>query len=199
MNVSVLTQLFLFSDVDSVNKSLSFGITLANQCICFQMCVYLCCAEQINNYFAKCAYFCLLLFTSIILYTYCMNGQKIINENEKIQSSLVHCSWINKPKWFKKTLIIMMIKANASLEIKPYGLYVLNLANYSSIMNAAYSFFNVLSSLRSSSMVRRVLSITSNLPLQHQFRGPLGIHPGRSQPASPITLKCALQFDKSPC
>ncbi|XP_075213536.1 uncharacterized protein LOC142319766 isoform X2 [Lycorma delicatula] len=64
---------------------------------------------------------CLLLPFMVMLFFF----------NDEIRRCLPYCSWLNKPLWFKKSLL--MTRANTPLEIKPHGFYVLNLENYTSI------------------------------------------------------------------
>ncbi|XP_075235994.1 odorant receptor 43a-like isoform X3 [Lycorma delicatula] len=82
-----------------------------------------------------------------MLYVYSLNGQNLINKDENIYRSITAISWYDKPQWFKKCLLLMITRANKKIEVKPYGLYVVNLRNFSKVMNAAYSYFNLISNI----------------------------------------------------
>ncbi|XP_075227631.1 odorant receptor 7a-like isoform X4 [Lycorma delicatula] len=77
----------------------------------------------------------------------CVNLYYFI-EGENLRMMLWSCSWTAKPAWFKKFLLIIMISANKPLIVKPFGLYNLNLQNYSKVVNSAFSFYNLMKSLK---------------------------------------------------
>ncbi|XP_075230215.1 odorant receptor 56a-like isoform X2 [Lycorma delicatula] len=131
-----------------VNKFVQLTITATNQSLCFQMCIYfyLCLAE--HNAFIKTAFFCIALFEILLLYVYCFNGQKLIDEYDEVRRALGDCTWVNKPQWFKKMLLIMMTRSMVPVHIKPFGLYVLNLNNFIGVVKVTYSYFNLLRSLK---------------------------------------------------
>ncbi|XP_075235993.1 odorant receptor 43a-like isoform X2 [Lycorma delicatula] len=70
-----------------------------------------------------------------------------LTKDENIYRSITAISWYDKPQWFKKCLLLMITRANKKIEVKPYGLYVVNLRNFSKVMNAAYSYFNLISNI----------------------------------------------------
>ncbi|XP_075236432.1 odorant receptor 43a-like [Lycorma delicatula] len=96
----------------------------------------------------KIGYFISALSEILILYAYCTNGQKIINESDELRRAMGECPWLDKPLWFKKMLLLMMTKAQATLQIKPFGLYVVCLNNFVGILNGAYSYFNLLRTVK---------------------------------------------------
>ncbi|XP_039275527.1 uncharacterized protein LOC120349443 [Nilaparvata lugens] len=57
----------------------------------------------------------------------------------------------DKPKWFKQTLVTMMIRANVDSEMKPYGIYTLNYVSFKDLMKATFSFGNVFYSKKQAS------------------------------------------------
>ncbi|XP_039285595.1 uncharacterized protein LOC120351690 isoform X3 [Nilaparvata lugens] len=64
----------------------------------------------------------------------CYNsGQQICNQNEIFRRHVAELPWINKPKWFKQSMLIMMNRANVDTEIKPYGIFVVNLTTYKDV------------------------------------------------------------------
>ncbi|XP_039276946.1 uncharacterized protein LOC120349851 isoform X2 [Nilaparvata lugens] len=85
----------------------------------------------------------------IILFCY-HNGQKIVNQNDILRQYLREVPWIDKPQWFKSSLCIMMRRANIDTEMKPYGLFVLNHESFKNIIKAAFSYGNIIYSVKSS-------------------------------------------------
>ncbi|RZF46158.1 hypothetical protein LSTR_LSTR012139 [Laodelphax striatellus] len=84
----------------------------------------------------------------IILFCY-HNGQKIVNQNDILRQYLREVPWIDKPQWFKTSLCIMMRRANNNTEMKPYGLFVLNHESFKNIIKAAFSYGNIIYSVKS--------------------------------------------------
>ncbi|XP_075236450.1 uncharacterized protein LOC142333312 [Lycorma delicatula] len=83
-----------------------------------------------------------------LIYIFDNSGEQINTEWENLRDSIYACNWINKPEWFKKMLLIMMTRNNRPIEVKPYGLFVLNLRNFSASINAIYSFYNILNNIK---------------------------------------------------
>ncbi|XP_075221382.1 odorant receptor Or2-like isoform X2 [Lycorma delicatula] len=71
-------------------------------------------------------------------------GEKVITEGETLRNALYEFSWVDKPEWLKKSLLIIMGQSNRPVEIKPFRLHVLNLKNFAMAINAAYSYYNLL-------------------------------------------------------
>ncbi|XP_039292079.1 uncharacterized protein LOC120353234 [Nilaparvata lugens] len=84
----------------------------------------------------------------IILFCY-HNGQKIVNQNDILRQCLRDVPWIDKPQWFKTSLCIMMRRANIDTEMKPYNIVVLNHESYKNILKAAFSYGNIIYSVKS--------------------------------------------------
>ncbi|XP_075236063.1 odorant receptor 10-like isoform X2 [Lycorma delicatula] len=97
---------------------------------------------------SKVSDFLRILIVSVFTYIFSSISQNLINEDENLRNTLYECSWINKPEWFKKSLLIMLTRTNKPLQIKPFGLYVINLNSYATMMNAAYTYFNLLRSYK---------------------------------------------------
>ncbi|XP_039292121.1 uncharacterized protein LOC120353248 [Nilaparvata lugens] len=90
------------------------------------------------NYGVSC-----ILINLVILYPY-NTGQRIANQNEILRQSLTNLPWIDKPRWFKKTLQIMMIRVNVDIVMNPYGLHYLNYMSFKNIIKTSYTFGNFL-------------------------------------------------------
>ncbi|XP_075235689.1 odorant receptor 43a-like [Lycorma delicatula] len=79
-----------------------------------------------------------------IMYVFDVRGELIVTEWENLRNALYEYRWINKPKWFKKMLLIIMTQNNKKIEIKPGGIMILNLRNFAASVNAVYSYYNLL-------------------------------------------------------
>ncbi|XP_075232416.1 odorant receptor 56a-like [Lycorma delicatula] len=132
----------------NVNKLIQLGITSGNQCLFFQLCLYLYLSIEGNNYLIKTGCICIVIMDSLLLYFYCNDGQKIIDEYDEVRRCLGECSWVDKPQWFKKMLLTMMIRSSAPFHMKPFGLYVINSENFINVMKASYSYFNLIRTLK---------------------------------------------------
>ncbi|XP_022200678.2 odorant receptor 43a-like [Nilaparvata lugens] len=84
--------------------------------------------------------YCVIL---VIMYSCTKSGQDIKNKGEKIRMSFYECAWVNKPQWMKRSLLVMMSKSVEPIELKPFGLYVLDLNCMANILKATYTYFNI--------------------------------------------------------
>ncbi|XP_039293119.1 uncharacterized protein LOC111056235 isoform X2 [Nilaparvata lugens] len=88
--------------------------------------------------------FVFLALAIIVLMIMCASiGQTISTKGEKLRRAIWDCSWVDKPEWFKKSILMMMTRSTRPLEIRPFGLYVLDLRRFAVILNGMYSYFNV--------------------------------------------------------
>ncbi|XP_075232977.1 odorant receptor 56a-like [Lycorma delicatula] len=132
----------------NVNKYMQLSITSANQCLFFLVCISLYLSIESNNNLIQIGCICLVLIFCNVLYFYCSDGQKIIEEYDELRRCLAECSWVDKPQWFKKMLLTMMIRSTAPFHIKPFGLYIVNLENFVNVLKASYSYFNLIRTLK---------------------------------------------------
>ncbi|XP_075222258.1 odorant receptor 49a-like [Lycorma delicatula] len=84
------------------------------------------------------------LVATYLTYLLDVSGENIITEGENLRNAFYEFSWIDKPESLKKALLIVMAQSNIPIQIKPLGLHVLNLKNFALVMNAAYSYYNLL-------------------------------------------------------
>ncbi|XP_039284764.1 odorant receptor 43a-like [Nilaparvata lugens] len=99
---------------------------------------------QMENSKVVMSYASVFFFSNIFLLLCYYSGQQICDQNEIFRRRLADLPWINKPKWFKQSMLIMMSRANVDTEIKPYRMFVMNLTTYKDLMKAAFSFGNML-------------------------------------------------------
>ncbi|XP_039295449.1 uncharacterized protein LOC120353958 [Nilaparvata lugens] len=131
----------------NLNKNLEMMYTILNNTICFQICVCLYSASKMEDFVLKIEHILLVLPMASILFLYCFSAQQLLNEGENLRTALWESAFVDKPKWYKSSFFMIMIRNNKDLEIKPFGFYVLNLKTFATVMNAAYSYFNMLNSL----------------------------------------------------
>ncbi|RZF39041.1 hypothetical protein LSTR_LSTR009601 [Laodelphax striatellus] len=122
--------------------------TLANFCIGLQTSVCLFLFQETNNVIMKTACAFMLFFNGLLLFFYCSSGQKIIDENELLRKQLAKVVWWNKPRKFQTSLLLIMTRANHDLYVKPYGIYVLNYNVFRNVLNASYSYLNMIRALK---------------------------------------------------
>ncbi|XP_039292125.1 uncharacterized protein LOC120353251 [Nilaparvata lugens] len=88
-----------------------------------------------------------LLVNLAVLYPY-HTGQRIADQNDILRQHLSNLPWIDKPKWFKNTLHIMMIRANVDIVMKPFGVHYLNHVSFKNMIRVSSSFGNFLYNTR---------------------------------------------------
>ncbi|XP_039280700.1 uncharacterized protein LOC111054017 [Nilaparvata lugens] len=137
----------LYNTMKILSENAGFGTSLSNIVICLMNCVYLYLFVKTNVVVIRIFAFCFVTFSSFLVFFYCHCGQNIINKNEDVRIRLAEVSWINRPKWFQRALILMITRSNAEVHLKPYGIYVLNHAMFTNILNLSYSSSNVLKAL----------------------------------------------------
>ncbi|XP_075233792.1 uncharacterized protein LOC142331656 [Lycorma delicatula] len=132
----------------NINKFVQLSVTTSNQCVCFQVCVFLYLSIELNNNLLKAGCLLIATFVCLLFYFYCISGQKLTDEYDELRRCLGECSWVDKPQWFKKMLLIMMIRSFAPFHIKPFGLYILNLENFINVLKVSYSYLNLMRTLK---------------------------------------------------
>ncbi|XP_075228185.1 uncharacterized protein LOC142328364 [Lycorma delicatula] len=130
-------------NIVNVNRFVQLSITVINQCLCLTICTFMYLSIEIDNEVMKIVCLGIALLQSVLFYFYCWNGQILIDEYDELRRCLGECSWVDKPQWFKKMLLIMMIRSKAPFQIKPFGLYVINLNNFINVqhLNTDVAFF----------------------------------------------------------
>ncbi|RZF38630.1 hypothetical protein LSTR_LSTR013656 [Laodelphax striatellus] len=122
------------SRASGMNKDFEMMYTILNNTICFQMCVCLYSSAKMNDLVLKIENFLIIMPLAGMLFLYCFYAQQLLNEGEKFRTTLWESNFIDKPKWFKSSMLIIMIRIAKELEIKPFGFYVLNLRTFSMVL-----------------------------------------------------------------
>ncbi|XP_039299911.1 uncharacterized protein LOC120355503 [Nilaparvata lugens] len=86
----------------------------------------------------------MLIVENVTMFLIYQNGQRIFNQNDKLRKCLAGLPWINKPRWFRQTVLNMMTRANVDTEMRPYGIFVLNYMSFKDLMKLTFSVGNVL-------------------------------------------------------
>ncbi|XP_075236214.1 uncharacterized protein LOC142333324 [Lycorma delicatula] len=138
----------IYRKLKIIDKAIQ-GISMALKCgACSYTCMSVYMMVQKDDIVFKLIETQLCIQIFYLMYIYDSSGEEINTEWENLRDSIYECNWINKPEWFKKMLLIMMTRNNRPIEVKPYGLFVLNLRNFSASINASYSFYNVLNNTK---------------------------------------------------
>ncbi|XP_039296655.1 uncharacterized protein LOC120354183 isoform X2 [Nilaparvata lugens] len=86
----------------------------------------------------------MFFFTNVVLFLIYQNGQRIFNQNDKLRESLMEVPWVDKPRWLRQTMHIMLTQANRDIQIKPYGIFTLNYMTFKDLMKFTFSVGNVI-------------------------------------------------------
>ncbi|XP_039294194.1 odorant receptor 43a-like [Nilaparvata lugens] len=86
----------------------------------------------------------MFLSENLVLFLFYQNGQRIFNENDKLRKSLLEVPWIDKPRWLRQAMHIMLTQASRDMQIKPYGIFALNYMSFKDLMKFTFSVGNVL-------------------------------------------------------
>ncbi|XP_075236598.1 odorant receptor 10-like [Lycorma delicatula] len=133
----------LYSKIKQVNEGIE-GVSFAyNTSVTVFLCLSIYCIAQKENLYFKIPEAMNALF---FIYVFHNEAEWIKTESERLASSFYNISWIGKPMWLKKSLIIIMTRCNNPVEIKPFTIMELSLKNFAVVLNAAYSYYNVLNS-----------------------------------------------------
>nr|AXY87889.1 odorant receptor 2 [Subpsaltria yangi] len=104
---------------------------------------------NVNGTYIK---FVTMLIGVAFLFWFCSYfGQQVIDEAEKYHFALYCAHWVDKTESFKRTLRVMMTFANRGLYLKAIGVYVIGLSSFCTVVQAAYSYFNLISSVKDKS------------------------------------------------
>ncbi|RZF47842.1 hypothetical protein LSTR_LSTR013932 [Laodelphax striatellus] len=122
------------SRASDMNKDFEMMYTVLNNTICFQMCICLYTSAKMDDIVLKIENILLIIPIAGMLFLYCFYAQQLLNEGENFRATLWESNFIDKPKWFKSSMLIIMTRISKELEIKPFGFYVLNLRLFSMVL-----------------------------------------------------------------
>ncbi|RZF33026.1 hypothetical protein LSTR_LSTR007587 [Laodelphax striatellus] len=138
----VKSHVILASDIKALNKGINGLAVGYMNVMALQICMYLFCILEFENIVIRLKYAFCILFVILVMSVCTSFGQKIINAGDLLSQELYNCPWLEMPNWFKRSLLLMMTRSFRKMELKPYGLYVLDMRYLTNIVNATYSYFN---------------------------------------------------------
>ncbi|XP_049764438.1 odorant receptor 83a-like [Schistocerca cancellata] len=74
---------------------------------------------------------------------YCLTGQAIIDESERLVNSAFSCGWPDADERFKRSLRVFMVRAAQPLHIRVGKLISLSRATFQELLKGSYQLFNV--------------------------------------------------------
>ncbi|XP_039277444.1 uncharacterized protein LOC111043634 isoform X2 [Nilaparvata lugens] len=107
-----------------------FMLTITNLVIMLYSCMLAYLVLKTDDLEKVTIYGAMFVFINLTVFSAHHNGQRLSNQNDVLRQSLASLPWINKPDWFKKTLYIMMTRANVNNEMRPYGIYSLSYLSF---------------------------------------------------------------------
>ncbi|RZF42885.1 hypothetical protein LSTR_LSTR012699 [Laodelphax striatellus] len=131
-------------DLRSINHGLKTVIVALDLAFGLHMCLAVYCIIKMESFSLKVEYTVLLFWLLTIVYNYSAIGQQITNEGDDLTLKIYDSAWLDKPECIKKSLLLVLTRATRRMELKPYGIYVLNLTSFRNVINGTYSLFNLL-------------------------------------------------------
>jgi gustatory receptor len=74
----------------------------------------------------------------------CYFGNELSVASTRLSEALFHSNWFKGDKKVTKTVNIFIENTKRDIKIAAFGAFQVNLANFSKIINSAYSLFSVL-------------------------------------------------------
>ncbi|XP_046992515.1 uncharacterized protein LOC124605072 [Schistocerca americana] len=89
------------------------------------------------------------MMCAFAIYTYqtglfCLIGQTIIDQSERLVNSAFSCAWPDADARFKRSLSVFMVRSARLLEIRVGKMYTLSRETFLQILNGSYRLFNLL-------------------------------------------------------
>ncbi|XP_039294307.1 uncharacterized protein LOC120353683 [Nilaparvata lugens] len=107
-----------------------------------QICIYLIFITLIDDIYVKVRYIICYAVVFAFIYFISWNGQIITDLGRRLKLTLFQSSWIDKPVWFRKTLLFMMTRASKDILIRPFGLYILGIDCIVTVCKGTYTYMN---------------------------------------------------------
>ncbi|XP_039287297.1 uncharacterized protein LOC120351991 [Nilaparvata lugens] len=120
-------------DLRSIDQGLKTVIVALDVAFGLHMCLAIYCIIKMESFSLKIDYTVLLFWLMTIVYNYSAIGQQITNEGDALTMKIYDSAWIDKPQSIKKSLLLVLTRATRRMELKPYGIYVLNLTSFKNV------------------------------------------------------------------
>ncbi|XP_046981226.1 odorant receptor coreceptor-like [Schistocerca americana] len=75
---------------------------------------------------------------------YCIFGQMVVNQSERLRQSAYSCSWVGAEAPFKQALVIFVMRTLQPLEFSVGKLIKLSSETFLKILNSSYTLINLL-------------------------------------------------------
>nr|WCC57455.1 odorant receptor 58.2 [Papilio glaucus] len=85
-----------------------------------------------------------LITATLQIWIFCSYGQKLLDSSEGIADAVYCCGWYNAPQRIKRSLIIILYRAQRQVCITTYGFSVISMASYSTILKTSWSYLMLL-------------------------------------------------------
>ncbi|RZF41335.1 hypothetical protein LSTR_LSTR000049 [Laodelphax striatellus] len=113
-----------------------------------QMCLFILFVIEMNEMVARIKYTVLGIIVFSISVSASKMGQDLADQGERLRLKIYQSEWIDKPVWLQKYILLMITRASRNMEMKPYGLYVLDMSSVTNVVKGTYTYFNLVTSLR---------------------------------------------------
>ncbi|XP_052744962.1 odorant receptor 67c-like [Bicyclus anynana] len=130
----------LSSDIENM-YTFSLLVNFMNSSVIICFCLF-CVAfvEKWNEFIYK------IFFTTAISQTFilCWYGQRLMDTSTGVGEALYNCGWYTATHKTKKSILIMIHRAQKEVHITTYGFSVISLASYATILRTSWSYFTLL-------------------------------------------------------
>ncbi|RZF36665.1 hypothetical protein LSTR_LSTR012751 [Laodelphax striatellus] len=133
----------IIKSMKMLNNEFQLTIIIFINIYSLQLCLYIIFIMKMPLIVHRIKYLFVYVVVLFIQLQWATFGQNLINNGDRLRLALYESSWINKPLWMKKSLLIMMARAEQPLEFKPYGLYVLDKQYMANLFKATYTYVNL--------------------------------------------------------
>ncbi|KAL7025537.1 hypothetical protein ACKWTF_013520 [Chironomus riparius] len=118
---------------------------------CFGMMIVLCCAafltlSGISNYFLI-KYALITLVSAWNSFIVCFYGDRLNDASLSVAQGVYNCNWMSGNCKFRKMILIVMVRARKVQELTGMEFLNINLETYQWIVQAAFSYYSVLSAV----------------------------------------------------
>ncbi|XP_039295489.1 uncharacterized protein LOC111060622 [Nilaparvata lugens] len=135
----------VFNDFLELNKRSKIFLSAFINILAIQMCCYIFFIIELENVSAKIKYLATLLLVFSLMFYFSTVGQKLTDESGNVELALWECPWTDRSMEFRKCILMMMTRASRKVLLRPYNLYVVDFKCITNIVNATYSYFNLIS------------------------------------------------------
>ncbi|RZF32261.1 hypothetical protein LSTR_LSTR009490 [Laodelphax striatellus] len=149
----------VFNDFLELNRRSKIIVSAFINILAIQMCCYIFFIIELENLSAKIKYLATMFLVFSMMFYFSTVGQSLTDESGNVELALWECPWIDKSAEFRKCILMMMTRASRKVFLRPYNLYVVDFKWFTNIVNATYSYFNLISNSKSNVSLAREIFI----------------------------------------